>query len=245
VEPAVSLFRLLRYTVAAIAASVLTPARAGEALRLWLLHREHGVPFGRSIGVALGEKLLDGLALLVLVLPLPWLVPGLPVWVVRTIAGLAVLAPPGMVLGWWIARSRPGAGRVAVFLGQTRILREPTTLLRAFLACLAAWLFDLATLWASMRAVGLVEGFGVATFVLLVINAALLVPTTPGNLGTLEAGAVVALEVLHVDRAKAVAFALLYHAVQLVPLLLFALFNLRLVLGANTRIPQTGTSTPA
>ncbi len=240
-RPAVPFLRMIRYTVAAIAASVLTPARAGEALRLWLLRREHGIPLARSIGIALGEKILDGLALLVLVLPVPWLVPGLPAWVARTIVGLAVLALPGLAIGWWAARRRLVPGRIARFLGQVRILREPRTLGWAFLACLGSWLLDVATLWAAMGAVGLFPGFGAVAFVLLVVNATLLVPSTPGNVGALEAGAVLALEVLHVERHRAVATALLYHAVQLVPLLIFALFNLRLVVGAGSKIKIGGT----
>jgi uncharacterized membrane protein YbhN (UPF0104 family) len=235
VQPAVSLRRLFRYTVATAAASVLTPARAGEALRLWLLQRDHGIPISRSFGVAIGEKLLDLLALLVIVLPLPFAVAGLPIWVARTVLGLVALAPLGLAAAWWFARSRPGAGRISAFLGHSRILREPRTLALAFAVCLGAWLFDLGTLWASLHAVGLREGFGAAAFVLLAINAAVLVPTTPGNLGTLEASAVLALEALHVPRAPALAFALVYHGVQLLPLLVFALLNLRLVLG--TRAP--------
>ena len=226
--------QLVRYTMAAIAASVVTPARAGETLRLWLLRREHGVPLSQSAGAALGEKILDGLALLMLVLPLPWLVPGLPAWVEHTIGVLAALSVPGLVIGWWFARRRAGAGRIAMFLGQIRILREPRTLAWAFLACLAGWLFDLSALWASMRAVGVVEKFGAVTFVLLVINAALIIPSTPGNFGALEAGAVLGLDLLHVERAPAVAVALLYHGAQLVPLLIFALFNPRLMLGGTS-----------
>jgi uncharacterized membrane protein YbhN (UPF0104 family) len=235
VAPAVPLLRMVRYTAAAVAASVLVPARAGEALRLWLLRRDHGVPLSQSVGVALGEKILDGLALLVLVLPIPWFVPGLPAWVARAVAILAAVALPGLVIAWWVARRRAKAGRVARFFGQIRILREPGTLARAFAACLGAWLFDLAALWASMRAVGLAEGFGTAAFVLLVINAALVIPSTPGNLGALEAGAVLALDLLHVARPQAAAVALLYHGVQLIPLLVFAAFNLRLVWSARSR----------
>jgi hypothetical protein len=44
---------------------------------------------------------------------------------------------------------------------------------------------------------------------------------------------VVALDVLGVPRPQGVAFALVYHALQLGPLLLFAAFNLRLILGAG------------
>jgi uncharacterized membrane protein YbhN (UPF0104 family) len=231
VQPPIPVLRLFHYVVAAVTASLVTPARAGEALGLWLLYRRHGVPFSQSTGMALGEKMLDAVALLALVLPIPWLVPDLPPWAGRTIGGLAVLGLPALALGWWIGRARAGRGRVATFFAQMRILREPRTLLLAQAACLAAWSLDLAALWASMRAVGLVEGFGVPAFVLMVVNAALVVPSTPGNLGALEAGAILALGIVHVPRPQAAAVALLYHGIQLGPLLVFALFNVRLVFG--------------
>jgi uncharacterized membrane protein YbhN (UPF0104 family) len=53
--------------------------------------------------------------------------------------------------------------------------------------------------------------------VLLSINLALLLPSTPANLGVLEAGAVLALTASGVGAELALAFALLYHAVHLVP----------------------------
>ena len=238
-EPRIGLLRLVHYTVAATAASVLTPARAGEALRLWLLRRNHGISLSRSVGVALGEKLLDALALLAVVLPLPWLLPALPAWVAGVVKGLLALAPLALALAWWAARSGGGEGRIAVFLRQTRILREPRVLVQGFVACLLAWWFDLATLWASMHAVGLHQGYGAAAFVLLAINAALLIPSTPGNLGTLEASAVFALGVLEVAPAQAAACAFVYHAVQLIPLLLFALLNLRLFLRRREIEPRS------
>jgi uncharacterized membrane protein YbhN (UPF0104 family) len=85
-----------------------------------------------------------------------------------------------------------------------------------------------------MRAVGLQGGFGTAAFVFLVINAALVVPLTPGNLGTLEAAAVLAMHLLHIDGPQAIAAALLYHTVQIVPLVVFALFHPRLMVGARS-----------
>jgi len=235
VEPPVPFGKLVRYTTAAMSASIFTPARAGEALRLWLLRREHEVPLGLSLGVALGEKILDGLALLVLVVPLPWLVPVLPAWVSHTIHGLAGVTVPGLAVGWWMARRRANPGRIARFFGQIRILREPATLALAFLACFAAWCLDLTALHVTMRAVGLREGPGTAAFVLLVVNVALLVPSTPGNLGALEAAGVVAMQIVHVERSAAMAVAVLYHAVQLLPLVVFAMANPRLMMGARSK----------
>jgi len=235
VAPPVPFARLWRYTVAAVSASMFTPARAGEALRLWLLRQEHQVPLDVSIGVALGEKILDGLALLVLVLPLPWLVLALPGWASRTIQGLAVVTVPGLAIGWWMARRRIDAGKLARFLGQIRILREPRTLVAAFLACFAGWCLDLAALDATMRAVGVPAGWSSSAFVLLVINVALLVPAAPGNLGALEAAAVIAMQILHIARPPAVAVAVLYHAVQLAPLMAFAIAHPRLMMGARSK----------
>ena len=45
--------------------------------------------------VAIAEKLLDGVTMLILVAPLPWLLPGLPRWVASSIAicaGIAIAA---------------------------------------------------------------------------------------------------------------------------------------------------------
>jgi len=58
---------------------------------------------------------------------------------------------------------------------------------------------------------------GVWAMVLLSINLALLLPSTPGHFGILEAGAVVALTTAGVAAEPALAFALVYHAVHLVP----------------------------
>jgi len=49
------------------------------------------------------------------------------------------------------------------------------------------------------------------------INLALILPTTPAQLGVLEMGAVAALRMLGVDENAALAFALLYHASHVVP----------------------------
>ncbi len=225
--------RLVRYTVAAFAASALTPARAGEVLRLWLLRRHHQISYARSAGAALAEKLLDGLALVVLVAPLPWLALPLPPWTARAVFGLAIGAVTLLAGAVLITRyMRPGR-RLGAFLGQISILREPGILVKALGAALAAGVFDLGTLWLTLGAFHISHGFGGAAFVLLVTNAALVIPSTPGNIGALEAGAVVALDVLGVPRPQGLAFALVYHALQLGPLLLFAAFNLRLILGAG------------
>ena len=69
----------------------------------------------------------------------------------------------------------------------------------------------------TARAVGMPLSFINCATVLFLVNVAVIIPAAPGQLGTLEAGAVGALVALGHDENAAMAFALLYHAVHLVP----------------------------
>src|SRR5215813_2443986 len=81
----VGAWRLFRYTIATFAASAIAPARAGEVLRVWTLKRRDGVPVSDTAAVAVAEKLLDGISMIILVAPVPFLLPGLPSKVGATI----------------------------------------------------------------------------------------------------------------------------------------------------------------
>jgi uncharacterized protein (TIRG00374 family) len=61
------------------------------------------------------------------------------------------------------------------------------------------------------------------------VNLAIAMPATPGNIGAFEAGAALPLMATGVDRDTAVAFAILYRAVQWLPVTALgaALFALR------------------
>src|SRR5262249_18318170 len=98
------------------------------------------------------------------------------------------------------------------------------------------WLIDFGCVLLVFSAVGIKAPPAVGLLVLLGVNVAILIPTAPGNLGALEIGAIAALDLVGVPRAPAGAFAILYHAVQAIPLLIAGLFDLRLALGAG-RLP--------
>src|SRR5215475_9968685 len=88
----VGVWRLFRYTIATFAASAIAPARAGEVLRVWTLKRRDGVPVADTAAVAVAEKLLDGISMIILVSPVPFLLPGLPWQVAGGIALCAAIA---------------------------------------------------------------------------------------------------------------------------------------------------------
>lgn len=235
----VPVFRLFRYTLAAFAGSLLVPARAGEALRVWLLRRRDGVPLTTSTATALSEKLLDGVAMILTLAPLLFF-SGLPSWVGRSI-GLLALAAFGIVGVLLVVRKTVRSnGLVGRLVEGLSVLSAPRTTLLALLASLVAWLADLAAVLLVLRAVGAAVGPEVGLLVLLCVNVAILLPTTPGNLGSHEVGAMIALDRAGVPPAAATAFAILYHGVQVVPLLLIGLADVRLLLWARRGEPEPG-----
>lgn len=216
---------LFRYTIAAFAASVIAPARAGELIRVWVLKKRHGVPITDCAAVAVTEKLLDALSMMMLVAPVPWLVPGLPAWVGHVMLACGAIALV-LFVGVWFAVGRVGGTTwFARFVSGMHVVRSPRRLVLATAALMLTWLADLAMVNLVMYAVGIDLPFGAGLLVLFTLNLTIAVPSTPGQVGALEAGVLAATRLLHIDDARAFAFALLYHVLQILPLLVVALIT--------------------
>jgi len=206
-----SFLDLVRVSYASGAVSNLLPARAGEAVRVVELKRRRGYPAGALIAAQLAEKGIEAISL-GLLFGLSALLPGAS-WPPLGVAG-GVAAAAVLVLAV-LPRSAPGpAGR---FLQALRAVHAERSWIRSLLWSLLSDGIDLLLVSLCLRALGIDVHPAVWAMILLSINLALLLPTTPGNLGILEAGAVVALTAAGVAPEPALAFALLYHAVHLVP----------------------------
>jgi hypothetical protein len=234
----VTMARLYRYTIAAFAASALTPARAGELLRVWALKRRDGVPAHDSTAVALAEKLLDAIALLVVCAPVPWLLPGLPEWVTDVMLMCGSIAF-GVLVALLFA-----VGRVEVrehrswfahLIAGLHALRDARRMVLVMSTLLVVWTADLMAVMLVVYAVGVDISVGGAMLILFSFNLTVAIPSTPGQVGALQVGALAATSLLGIPEEPALAFALLYQAMQLGPLLVIGLvLELDLVRG---RVP--------
>jgi glycosyltransferase 2 family protein len=221
----VSYGRAFRYTLAGAAASSLAPGRAGEALRVWLLKRDKGIPMPTSAAVAVVERILDCVAMLIVLAPLPWLLPGLPAWVGHVFMSLLVLAAALLIaLAALSLRFRP-ARWFSSFQAGLGIIRRPARFAVVMLTMAGAWLFDLASVVVVLRAVGLPLPSAAGLLILLAVNAAILVPVMPAGLGAFELGALTALAPFGVPAEQGLAFASLYHLAQVLPVLALALVD--------------------
>lgn len=136
------------------------------------------------------------------------------------------------------ARTRRSLG---AFLQRLRhalgLLHAPRLWLGALFWGLCADAADVLMVGACLRALGLPsQGPLEWTIILVAMSALTSVPLTPGQVGIVEAGAVLVLGALGVPRSAGLAFGLLYHAVHslsvLIPGALWLLWEGRAVVGA-------------
>ncbi|MCA1826088.1 MAG: lysylphosphatidylglycerol synthase transmembrane domain-containing protein [Myxococcales bacterium] len=218
-QPA-SFFDLARLLLAGYAFSNLLPARAGEAVRVVELRRRRGYPASGLVAVQLAEKAIETLSL------------GLVCGILSLTAGpgrapLALggaLAVCGLVLLLALPRRVPAVA--TGFLGGLRAVHARRSWVRSLCWSLLSDTTDLVLVALCLRAFGIEVPPSAWALVLFSVNLAILLPSTPGQVGVLEAGGVVALTMAGVPPAPALAFALAYHAVHLVPTTLLGVAGL-------------------
>jgi uncharacterized membrane protein YbhN (UPF0104 family) len=215
---------------AGFAVGAVLPARAGDLVRAHLLARRTGLSTAATLAASGIDYVVGAVALLPLLGGLAELSP-LPHWARHAAGGLAVAAAGGALAAVVLAR-RPHAGeglrpatgglrgRWERLRAGLNAAREPRSLARSLAFAFCGWGAEVLIAWCALHAVGLGAGLaGVVAAALAVVatTAANVVAVSPGNAGPFELATVVALAGAGVEREAALAFALLYHLVHLVP----------------------------
>jgi len=212
----------------------VTPFRGGNVARLWMLERASGVTKSGAIAISVVENLIEVVVLAAMGFAASWFAAGqrwatlaTPAVFALAIALLVLLrftagrasdatsaAPnPTCRAGWrqrlreFLLRSAPGF----------RALCQPGVPARALLLSLVAWTCETVMIVLAARAMGLQVSFPLAIVVLLGINLAMALPSTPAGAGPFEGATVAVLMFAGVGKGQALAFALFYHAIQVIP----------------------------
>jgi glycosyltransferase 2 family protein len=219
----------------------LVPGRIGELVRPALLTAKEPVPLGPSIGSVVADRLLDGMAIVVLFFVgslITTFAAGsadLAGWIRLVAALLAVGMTGGLVVlvllavyeksleprierAWapvrWIVRALLGLAR------GTAALRSPRQFVPVLALSVLVWLTIAAGTWIGIRSAGVAVGFS-STLVLLPLLALGVALPTPGGAGGYHAAMQVGLTQLFGVSASAAAGAgLLMHLAVMVPVLL-------------------------
>jgi uncharacterized protein (TIRG00374 family) len=221
-------------------ANALLPVRAGEAVRTYALNRYTRASIAETAGTVIVERAADVLSLLVLLFAMaPWLphvswLRGAGIVAVVLVAGLivsvCVLARfgerPIRFLFRPLARVLPSdvaAGAATRFVEGLVGLASPRVAVVAFAWTTASWVVLGVGFWLVMVAAGLTLSPLAGVLVVIGIGLAMILPSSPAALGVFEGATVVVLSAYGVTGSDALSYALVLHALNVLPLLVVAL----------------------
>jgi uncharacterized protein (TIRG00374 family) len=220
--------RFYALVLGGIGANNVLPLRIGDLLRARWLATSAEIPTGRAFGSVFRDRACDVLTLVVaLAVSLP--IVGDAAWVVRiAVGGVVLLAALALFAAGAIVytRARPRARRDTRSRAR-RLLRDtidevasPLGRRRVVLALAlsaVAWGAWACAAGLVCRSLGISLSPGELVFVTAVINLGVVIPSSPGFIGTYQWLAVSALGVVNVDGDVAIAFSLLMQAIWFVP----------------------------
>jgi hypothetical protein len=212
--------------VAGFAAGLALPARGGDVVRAHLLATRSRLSTA-SVVAASGLDYIIGTVALVPALGAVALASPLPHWALRAIAALAAVGLGAAAVAW-ILRPHPDlvppAAGTAGIVGRLRAglaaVRQPRALLAALGWGLVGWAAEGAIAFATLAALGLPPSVAGAALAVLAGSVASVAPIAPASAGTFELATAVAVAGLGIPRDAALAFALAFHAVHVVPVAL-------------------------
>jgi hypothetical protein len=223
-------------------ANYVLPFRLGEFSRPLIMKKTHNASFSATLGVIFVERLLDlsgQVFLLIFVLwfsPLPVnnrLVEYIKIALVLVafiftagFAALKFISKGGALRSWFAARLYSLApafkAKISLLLKSFNegagVYGDKKRLAAAFIYTLISWFVSAATIMFSMRAMGieLASPFLSACFIQAAISVALVIPPPPGFVGTFHYFCKEGLMFYAVAQNAAVAYAVFFHALQII-----------------------------
>jgi hypothetical protein len=249
------------YVVSGAAISNVVPGRPGEFVRGYLASRATRRSVLTGVGTVVVDRTFDVVVLVVALLFTAPLV-NRPDWVgvvlAFSVSGAVAVAALLVVAYFRRAHtSAPDAGRFRGFASALMrglaTIRSPLHAATLAALTVAAWACWAVAAWCCGQAVGMSLGFVEVVFLTAVVNLGLSIPSSPGFVGTFQWLCVSALSVFSVERSDAFAFAVVLHAMSLIPVTILgyavlaglAIKHTRFVPPADAAGPPTRQRDPA
>jgi glycosyltransferase 2 family protein len=214
-------------------ANFLLPGRAGDLARCVLLGRAGSLSeSSRSLATLAVEKVLDGLALVGMVLFAVWALHP-PHWVLELLR-VAILIFGGALVLLVALRYRTRAlidsvrrafrlvhlssleekfdGLLTSFADGLSAVSSAQQMLILLLMTAAIWITEAGTIWGLARALGLAVSFQSAVVASAVLGLGLMIPAAPGGLGTYELFGTEAFKLAGIAASSALALTVVIHA---------------------------------
>lgn len=239
-EASLRLVTASNIVVVGYAANNVFPARLGELVRAGMLAERTGIPVAQSLVITFIERVLDGLAILAL-LVVGTMQEGAPEWA-HQLVRVALLVfggactmmlfaahSPGLIVG---GTSRLGnklgtkwhdrlVGLATSITNAGACLRDPRDMVMLAFYSLVIWVLETGLFLAILPAFGLPASFTLAALAMSVTNLGLLVPSSPGFIGPFHFFCSRAIVSHGVPEATALAYATVVHLAFYIPVTLW------------------------
>ena len=237
--------RLFSITVIGYAVNNLLPLRIGELVRCYLVGEREGVSKSAALGTIVVERIFDGLALIFFILIISLFIP-MGEWL-RTLTIIMVIVfvsfffvfiflstsagvtQKGLAL---VVHFIPHRWRSVVlgmgnqFIEGIKILQNPSRLIIVFFYSLLLWAIEAAMSWVLAFAFAISQPYTAFLMGTATANLATTLPTTQGGIGPFEYFYKQSLVLFGTGDSLATTFAVVLHAVLLIPLIILGLVYL-------------------
>ncbi|HET6421804.1 MAG TPA: lysylphosphatidylglycerol synthase transmembrane domain-containing protein [Geobacteraceae bacterium] len=241
---------LFTSTVIGYMANNLFPARLGELIRAYVLGEKERMEKSSVFATLVLDRLFDGFTVLILLIftLLRLRFPENMSWAQKSLqyGGSATLAFYILVIfflfilkifsSWAISflgrilnpfpdRIRNKVLDIAgSFVEGIRVSSRPADIFALFLTSVIMWALSVWTVDLTLRAFGIELPITAAMFILILLVFAVMVPASPGFVGTYHAACVYGLMAFNLPKEKALSVALTAHAINFFPVTILGLF---------------------
>ncbi|HWP93822.1 MAG TPA: lysylphosphatidylglycerol synthase transmembrane domain-containing protein [Thermodesulfobacteriota bacterium] len=219
-------------------ANNVLPGRVGEFIRAYILGRRENVGKTSVLGTIVVERLFDIFTLLIFLMLTVFVFPT-PEWVKHVASTTSVILLTAVAVSYlFVLRqnflvekfkskmfflSKPKkqffTTKLDSFISGLKILKTPRLILTIFVLSLLAWLLASMSMLLTFKSLHInVPTIYGPLFVLSVVNLGLIVPSSPGYVGTYQFLCVIALSYFSVDKESALSFSIIHHALWYLPL---------------------------
>lgn len=212
----ISLTQITHILTIGFMANNVLPARLGDAVRVHLLHRKTDLGPVATTGGLIADRILEGISFLVLAAFL-FLFGNVPHWMIYGL-GVTLFAVAGVYfLSVIYSRSRMRRGFFIKLQEGLSPLHDRRVFISGFCTSLVSWSMQMAMIHMTQLAFGVHLPFWSTLLVLVAVNLAIIVPSTPANVGTFELACVLAYTFLGVDKNVGLLIGATYHVAQVLP----------------------------
>ncbi len=230
----------------------LLPARAGEFMRAYVIGKTQRVSASASLATVVVERLFDGFTLLamllvsILVLRFPveserlthhirtagWLAFGFYLAVLAVCVLLRLYQAPTRrgilaVLSFLPERWRAKAAQALDgFVQGLEVVRGGWHLVPILALSIAAWSIQAVSIWLVLLAFHLKLSLGAAFFFMAVQAFGVMIPSSPGFIGTFHAASILAMTAYGVGREVALSASIVMHLLFFIPVTVVGLIYL-------------------